>query len=412
MAHRKSSHRSEEAPESTPDSARGLKDVVLKSLPTDQYVVTDLRLKHVGSVVEEAGLRDERFVRDPEGPGGWTIWRKKHHRGGYRVSIVVEPDGAICGIYAAEFIDLQSLDGIGAPYGWYQSDQMGPTIAKRLSESLARISVPRPTADARQEWMWYLKPLGVGQENKEDPAFTLTCFANAYREHPEKGDGRLATLYAISLVRHLESISNEPVLNDLPFLCGRLRLRGECVRSIRRLFTVVLSPHASSSSNLGAVLCDNLRLPRPGLRCFEHAIGLDPTLKPPRQAIWIAGRDILIEAILDQQYDAVNQIYERVLSLGDPELAHHGFWSCAGICYEGVGDTKAAIQCHGEALQLHPKCSVATPALKRLTGNAAPSDDFGSHVLSLRHKLRFNRYAEEPEDYKAQGVQAPAELRN
>ena len=260
---------------------------------------------------------------------------------------------------------------------------------------------PGPEFEPEQEWRWcHGFVLGSPPEDDEEPAVELTALANALYSDLNRGDRRVATLCAEALVRHLASIDLVPVLSDLPFLCGRLRLQGECYQCIARLLEAVPEPDATTWTNLGAVLCDNLQQPAPAMRCFEHAISQDPDLPQPRQGIWIAGRDALAQAISMNRCDLVTSIHPRVEALGDVQEAHHGFWSYAGICFERLDETAMARECYEAASQLHPECAEAGSGLARLDGRPPQYGDLATHLARLGDQLGYMGLDEEPDDYR------------
>jgi tetratricopeptide (TPR) repeat protein len=368
-----------------------LKETVLAELPSGDHVITRLRLRHVGSVVDTDKLTEEQFSCVESTDGGWCRWEREFHPGYQRLRLDVAPGGMLCTLRMAEFLDVQAYDGIGAPYGWYQQDDTDARSETLLSEVLSRTIASSPPDDPDDEWAFLLQRVlryDPAQWANEEPLYIICCYADHFYSNPRARDPRVATLLVVAMARHISAITNPHVLHDIPFLSGRLRLRGECSKSIRRVFDLGLDLEAPGWSNMGAVLCDALRRPAAALACFEHATAKDPSLGPPRQAAWIAGRDLMGIAIKDRKLVDIPEICERVSAIGDSAQAHHGFWGYSGLGYEFAGDNKKALQCYRKALSIDSDCSTAQLALDRLGAAGKPTLEM--QLESMRSKIEYS----------------------
>ena len=340
---------------------------LLQALPGETSAMR-LRLRHVGSLMDPSLLERKGFTRLEDNEDGGSRWAKAFSGGDRRILLDLDAQGMLSRLQLSEFLDLEELHGMGAPFGWYLNEDISARSEAALSKSLATAAERLPDEDARADWDFRFHHVGYFELELGDlprDAEVIQCsVANLLLE-----DERIlnATVITCGLLRHLGVVRQWMVFHDLPFLAGRLGMQGECAESIRRALTCGREPNAETWCNMGAVLCDTLHLGDTALEFFLHSIELKPSLPVPRRNVWRAGRLAIRDRLLANRAVAeVPGICARVEQVGDPENTIHGYWSYAGLAYGMLGDAGKAKESFERALALDPDCRTAKSGMAAL----------------------------------------------
>lgn len=340
------------------------KEIIINSLPSPNNSATRLRLEHVGAVLSLEKLKKSKFELADEDYEGRTTWIKLLEQKSRKITLYVAPAGSLCDLRLSWFVDL-SMEGLGSPYGWYKTNDISRRSESMISKTIVELTDSTPPDNAEKEWNWHLERLSFDPDSWDGPKqkdFIICCFAYEYRQTNKW----MTALLSISLIRYIKDIINPNVTTDVAHLCGRLQMPGECSLAITHLLNLDQENTAEGWTNIGAVLCDNLREPYAALQCFKRAIKINPHLPQPRQCVWIAGQRLIESALRERNFDNVIAIFDQVMSLGDEAQTVHGIWSYVGLAYESIGEIKNAEQCYRKSLSLHNECATSNKALNRI----------------------------------------------
>jgi len=233
---------------------------------------------------------------------------------------------------------------------------------------LQRVSDGRSPEIAEEEWgeMLRLCPdYGVSPSQPESEVVgALLSHAESLRM---SGEPHLAARHVIGLARHSKQLSDPDSVCALAMIASGLGLFGESTGAIRRLLELE-NIEAEQWTNAGCIFCDEYLKPREALHCFLEAIRCDPELDAPRQNLWFAGCRLLHDGFLRNDYAVVHQVEEDIRTYASSKCPAelHGYWSFAGLCYEGEGDEQRARKCYEAALKLQPDCVSSKMAMRRL----------------------------------------------
>lgn len=371
-----------------------IRALLKNNLEVKRSSATKLRKTHVGSIIQTDVLEKLDYESTDESEHGCRF--EKIIEGEDRKIILdIADDGTLCRILLSFFADLQKIEGVTSPCGWYVFDQcLDDAACSQISNELLDASKRVPSADPTEEFQWLLNRAGHSRSSEasvNELAYHLCCGAFHYYE--EAKDNLSANLFAISIHRHLGQLSHPYVLGDMPFITGRLRLLGECVYSIAKVCDLDFDITPEVLCNIGAVLCDNLNSPELALECFKQVMKMKPSLQPPKQCIWVAGHKMSEEALSSSNYDKVISLFNEISSLsniGNMSMSEHGFLTFLGFAYEARNDIEKARMFYTQSLEVDPNCSASQDALNRLNSKGASSVKLEEQISNLRRQSEYS----------------------
>ena len=340
-------------------------DIILKALPDENNTATRLRLKHVFSILDVSKLGEAGFQLENEESTQDTTWTKVLNGGTHSVTVQLTRSGTLCDLRLSA-LEASPAEALHDRERWQDSELLPREKEIVLSKEIANATDIWPPKSAKEEWTWLLNHLSFDRDawqGPEDDTFILCGLANDYLSEHE----HLALALFVAIVRHIDEITNPDVLSDLAYRCGKLGLLGEFSLTVKRILESHTEIPATGWTNIGVVLCDHLYRPLGAMECFKRAISIDSALPQPRQCVWIAGRDLILQALQDRDFDRTIAVCEEVISLGDELQADHGFYSFAGLAHESLGNLSKAKEYYLKALAMHPGCNTSTIAFKRIT---------------------------------------------
>ncbi len=367
---------------------------LLNALEVRDDAAVQLRLDHVGSVLDTDRLPEFKFKQIQASKDGYTLWERRFDNRKNR--ILMEMSGnMLMRLRLSRYIDLKRTGGFGAPKGWFRLYHLNPIIANEITEALTALTAFRPPRQPDPAWGWYLNQLRFNPAEWTQPVefdFALCCYANQYRY---RGLDRMASLLTSALHAHLDSINNKLVLTDLPMLCGSLGMHDECVAAIKRICCLGLDISAEGWNNIGNTLCDHVRLPEAALLCFIQAQHINPALPEPQYNLWLAGKKILEQEIVVRGYDRMVEIGERVRSLADLSCADAMFFTALGMAYEALQMFDEARECYDTSLQLKEGGRLASSGHNRLSSVKYNEKAFQADLDRLCAALEYVGLVEE-----------------
>lgn len=351
-------------------------DEVDQRIRKDSAVDCALRDLFVGTVMEEGRLETTAFSRVAES-GPFTRWERYWDRKKGKVSLVLAPDGTLCQLDHLQWIDHAPDEYIGAARacGWHFRMHCTKHTEDAIRDELQACVSERRDRSASTDFSSALHMLGIERSEIDpnmDDAYVLCAHASEARNHAPP----LARLICTILTRHHREIGNPSVLYDLPHLCGRLGLLPECVVTARYLLRMRAELPATCWSNLGAALTDNARQHGAGFLCFMEAIRADPALPQPRQGIWHAGRRLMHEYFVRNDFEGASRVADDSVRVGSIQNAPHGFFTYQGLAYEMTARFGDALEAYKRAILLDEGCHIARSGLER---QKARADDSGRH---------------------------------
>lgn len=338
---------------------------MLECLSNWNVTVHRLRSAFVGAVVETKRLNGISFVKVGES-GDYTRWERHWNNRKNKVALVLAPNGFLCHLDLLKWCDVQ-LDDFRADhaYGWYCltdcSTRMENAIQSDLQSCLRR-PVERDATSALRTVVQFMGMGDVERSTEIDDALLVCSSAYDY----QVSQPAISRLLASLLIRHIGDIDNTFVLQDLPFLCGRLGLLPECRLIIAHLIQARSDMEATTWCNIGSVLTDNVREHEAAMICFREAIRKDPDLWQPRKNVWHAGRRLMHKHFVKSDFDAAAKLADEVLELGDVGSAPHGFFSYRGLALEMLNRPEEANEAYECALSVDPDCPTAEAGRNRV----------------------------------------------
>ena len=368
---------------------------MLESLSNWNVPVYRLRNAFVSAIVDPERLAGNSYTKVGES-GDYTRWERHWNKQKNKVALVLASNGRICHLDLLRWYNVETDDFRAAnAYGWYCSTDCSTRMENAIQsdiQSCLRSPVERDATSALQSVVMLTGMGDVARTSQIDDAFIVCCSANEQRVNQPAFARMLASL----LIRHVDDIDNTLVLEDLPFLCGRLGLLPECRLITARLLQGRNDMAATTWCNIGSVLTDNVREHALALFCFREAIRIDPHLLQARKNVWHAGQRLMLEHFVQSDFNEAARLADDVLELGDIGSAPHGFFSYRGLALEMINRPVEAAKSYERALSIDHDCSVSYAGRIRVL-DPDTKDEGQWAVQSLIESTAFSEWTTEDE---------------
>lgn len=323
---------------------------ILDGKPEPDENIIKLRRDYVGCTVDKQSLNNSSFNKFDM--NNELLWVMEFNDGADLCTMEIGNNNNICMLRYATYIESPSDNFFLNCSTWY-SKKVNYETKAIIEHEIVKMIESEVLTNKNALFDWLLN-IGFDYDSVKHTHTPDMFMVGLASEFYDSGKLLAMNLITYSLYRKLYKLDIK-VLNDMPYLCGRLELLDEFFDCIKVLGDKDKKIDAAVMTNIGVVLCDHLRMYDLAILCFESAMALDPLLSQPSANHLTATIKLMGKHLAKKEYAIVLKAGERAMALDYPIL-DHGFYGMLGLAYEAMGEIDAARETYHEALELNYDC--------------------------------------------------------
>ena len=349
---------------------------IISTKPLDIDPITKIRSAFVGKVIDIDQLLGGSYkVMKSEKPD-WCILTRQIGNRYKKLTILVGPGRRLAMVTLAHYLEI-SDEGL---LGWYDFVQMSCNAANRITKELSSAVSCRSFTGEGEKYDEELKWLRINDLDDNEKAKVDGIIDGLVAESYSIGHVGITSVLISALLREMENITDGGIISDIPFFCGRLRMRQEFYYACERAFRLNLSWADTAITNIGSVLCDTFHLYELANQCFQKALLLNPSQIQAKANMVVVVERLMWMYANTGNYDLAIETGLECIKTCKP-VTHAPFCAMLALSFELSGDNMKATKYYRMALDYDPLCQTSSDGIRRLGGK---SDKSYSALDSLR----------------------------
>lgn len=355
---------------------------IISTKPTEKNSLSQLRNEFVGKVVDIEKLLIGSYKMQESNKPGWLILLRPISNGNYQLSLLISPGRRITMMTYANYLEIPD-EGL---VGWYDFKSMSSSAANQITKELSSAITNQSIQNEKYRYYNILQSLNIKDLDSRDIDQIDNIVDGLTDQSYRAGRYGITSVLVASLLREIDNITDVGVLSDIPFFCGRLRMKEEFYLACERAYKENFHWDDTGITNIGSVLCDSFQLYELAYQCFLSALKLNPILMQARMNLIVVTKRLMWKFVDSGKYNSAIAIGRECITRCDT-IVDSTFFTMLALSYEYIEDRKNAKKYYKMAMTCNPTCQFSSQGIDRLAKPVDKSHNLRSSLLSLKWDL-------------------------